>query len=61
MLTTSIAKQPYERLLLSAAIFSAIIATIAAPTIRECFTTPTDNLQAISSGISSLIVLHTRG
>lgn len=30
-----------------AAIFSAIMATMAAPTIRECLTTPTESLTAI--------------
>lgn len=45
----------------SAAIFSAIMATMAAPTIRECLTIPTVSLDAMSSGIKSLMVLHTRG
>lgn len=42
-------------------IFSAIIATIAAPTILECLTIPTDNFAATSSGIKVFNVSQTRG
>lgn len=41
--------------------FSAIIATMAAPTILECLTIPTDNLAAICSGNIFFNVLQTRG
>lgn len=42
-------------------IFSAIMATIAAPTMRECLMMPTDSLDAICSGINSFNVRHTLG
>jgi hypothetical protein len=42
-------------------IFSAIIATMAAPTMRECLTIPTESLAATSSGIRVFSVSQTRG
>ena len=42
-------------------IFSAIMATMAAPTMRECLIMPTDKLDAMCAGINSFNVQHTLG